>query len=245
VRAIWQGFASGLEGLCKNYGVEVEDNPAASTVAPDPTTLSPTVNLQKVSGKVELSKGQKPVVIEKTPEITASISWCTGTDYDVYALVYTKDGRQVDVATFGADGVPPLQSFDKGAVEHMGDVGRGGGSVKTEIIKIRLKDNILAVVPVAYSAQSNGTGSFHRYKVSMSIDNHRGTTVTIPASHADRNDKVYTCVPGTILNTPHGVVIEPLEFYSKPNSENRLKLVKSENGQIKVLMDIGPVSNYK
>ena len=138
-RAIWQGFASGLAGLCGRYGVEVEDSPAKSpnveaTVTPAPTeTVKPFgINLEKVSGQIDLSKGQRPIVIEKTAEITASISWKSGTDYDVYALVYTTGGEQVDVAMFGAEGVPPLQNYQNGAVEHMGDVGREKSKIKTE-----------------------------------------------------------------------------------------------------------------
>jgi tellurite resistance protein TerA len=241
VKAIWQGFASGLDGLCQYYGVQVEEN--AKPPLP-PVTKSSFVNLQKVSGKVQLDKNSKAVMIEKTPEISASISWRTGTDYDVYALVYTRDDKQIDVATFGANGVSQLINFDNGAVQHLGDVGRGGGKIKTETIKIRLNDNIVAVVPVAYSAQSNGTGSFKRYKVSMLIDNHQGTAVTVTADNANQNDTIYTCVPGMILNTHEGVIIKPLELYSEPDSENRPKLVK-ENGQIKVIMDAGPINNYK
>ncbi|MFM2440244.1 MAG: hypothetical protein RLZ16_1243, partial [Bacteroidota bacterium] len=165
-----QGFNGGLDSLVKNFGGEVLEE-------------KPKLSLQKVSGKIELKKGQQSVIIEKTPEIIASISWDSGTDYDIYALVYTKDGKQIDVATFGAEGMPILQDFNNGTVKHMGDVGRTG-KIKTEIIKIKFNDNVLAVVPVAYSAQSNGTGSFHRYKVSMLIDNQRGTLVNIPANNA-------------------------------------------------------------
>jgi tellurite resistance protein TerA len=238
VKAVWQGFASGLDGLCKYYGVEVEDNPAP------PPPKSSSINLQKVTGKVSLDKHSKPVVIQKTPEISASISWATGTDYDVYALVYTQDGQQIDVATFGAANTPALTNFEHGTVEHTGDVGRGGSATKTEIIKIRLNDKIIAVVPVAYSAQSNGSGSFHRFKVSMLIDNQQGTAVTITADNANKDDRIYTCVPGMILNTPDGIIIQPLELYSKPSSESRPKLIK-EDGQIKVVMDAGPVNDYK
>ncbi|MFZ4856761.1 MAG: TerD family protein [Desulfuromonadaceae bacterium] len=258
VRAVWQGYASGLDGLCSHFGVDVEDDSAQSSHPPAPGPYSSTspppplepgkINLQKVSGKVQLSKGSKPVLIKKTPEITASVSWSSGTDYDVYALVYTQDNRQIDVATFGAHlgntKTPPLMNFDNGAVKHMGDVGAGGCSIKTEIIKIRLNDKIIAVVPVAYSAQSNGTGSFYRYKVSMTIDNNDGTTVTILADNANNNDNVYSCVPGMILNTPDGVVIQHLELYSKPGSENRPKL-KLKDGQIEVVMDAGPLNDYK
>lgn len=94
----------------------------------------------------------------------------------------------------------------------MGDVRRTSGPTKTEVIKLRLNNDILAVVPVVYSAQSNGTGSFYRYKVSMSIDNHNGTSVTISAKNANNNDRIYTCVPGILHNTPEGVMISTLDF---------------------------------
>lgn len=127
----------------------------------------------------------------------------------------------------------------------MGDVGRNSGSVKEEVIRLRLTDDILAVVPVAYSAQSNGTGSFYRYKVSMSIDNHNGTSVTIASHNANDNDVIYTCVPGMLHNTKEGVIITPLELYSKPNSERRPKLHLCQDGMVKVLMDEGPINAYK
>ncbi|WP_367912987.1 TerD family protein [Bacillus pumilus] len=261
-RSIWRGFDSGLEGLCKLYGVEVEpDEQDISThqMAPekqpikDPAQTKTTakekvsapISLEKVQGKISLDKGHKPIIIEKTPEITATVSWESGTDYDIYALVYTKSGKQVDVAMFGAKGIPALKSYGSGAVEHMGDVGRDHESMKTEVIKLRLNDDILAVVPVVYSAQSNGTGSFYRYRVSMSIDNHQGTSVTIHAKHANDNDRIYSCVPGILQNTNDGVIIRPLELYSKPNSERRPKLKMKSSNEIEVLMDKGPVNDYK
>jgi tellurite resistance protein TerA len=259
VKSVWRGFDSGLEGLCALYGVEVDSEeqnvpesvvkePVKTVTVPEIKTSQPvlsTVSLEKVKGIVNLEKGQKPVIIEKTPEITATVSWKTGTDYDIYALVYTKAGKQVDVAMFGAKGTPPLRQYGNRAVEHMGDVGRHSGSKKTEIIKLRLTDDILAVVPVVYSAQSNGTGSFYRYKVSMSIDNHKGTSVTISSNNANNNDRIYTCVPGILQNTPDGVIINPLELYSKPNSENRPKLKMGSSNMVEVLMDKGPKNDYK
>ncbi|MFF2447947.1 TerD family protein [Neobacillus sp. NPDC058068] len=266
VKSIWRGFNSGLEGLCKNYGVEVESDEQSKPSEPKtiqkqipketekPLTipennnrqnmLSP-ISLEKVKGKVSLDKGQKPVIIDKTPEITATVSWKSGTDYDIYALVYTKNGKQIDVAMFGAKGTPPLRSFGNGAVEHMGDVGRNNHSTKTEEIKLRLNDDILAVVPVVYSAQSNGTGSFYRYKVSMSIDNHNGTSVTIFAKNANNNDRIYSCVPGILHNMADGVIISPLELYSTPNSERRPKLRMGSSNMVEVKMDKGPINDYK
>ncbi len=257
-RAIWKGFVSGLDGLCRNYGVEVSESVeqnlssvSQATKKKEPVSEESlnhslaSINLEKIKGKINLDKGKDPVLIEKTPEITASVSWKTGTDYDIYALVYTTDGKQIDVAMFGAAGVPPLKRFGNGAVEHMGDVGRDSKSVKTEIIKIRLNDSILGVVPVVYSAQSNGTGSFYRYKVSMCIDNHQGTSVMISANNASKNDRVYTCVPGVLLNTPNGILIKAVELYSKPGSEKRPKLKMGSTGMVEILMDKGPINDYK
>ncbi|MBR0629683.1 TerD family protein [Bacillus altitudinis] len=261
-RSIWRGFDSGLEGLCKLYGGEVEpdeqdvstppqmvsekqiNEPAPMKTAAKQKVAAP-ISLEKVQGKISLDKGHKPIIIEKTPEITATVSWESGTDYDIYALVYTKSGKQIDVAMFGAKGVPAIKSYGNGAVEHMGDVGRDRESMKTEVIKLRLNDDILAVVPVVYSAQSNGTGSFYRYRVSMSIDNHQGTSVTIHAKHANDNDRIYSCVPGILQNTNDGVIIRPLELYSKPNSERRPKLKMKSSNEIDVLMDKGPINDYK
>ncbi|QII26801.1 TerD family protein [Bacillus altitudinis] len=261
-RSIWRGFDSGLEGLCKLYGVEVEPDEQDVSTPPEMVSekqinepgpmntaakqkVAAPISLEKVQGKISLDKGHKPIIIEKTPEITATVSWESGTDYDIYALVYTKSGKQIDVAMFGAKGVPALKSYGNGAVEHMGDVGRDRESMKTEVIKLRLNDDILAVVPVVYSAQSNGTGSFYRYRVSMSIDNHQGTSVTIHAKHANDNDRIYSCVPGILQNTNDGVIIRPLELYSKPNSERRPKLKMKYSNEIDVLMDKGPINDYK
>ncbi len=235
VRAVWQGFASGLAGLATAHGVEVDDAPA-------PPPPVPAVSFQKVTGAVSLKKGDKPVMMEKTPLITASVTWRSGTDYDVYALVMTKDGTQVDVATFGAKGTPARMEHG-GAVKHLGDVKRGAGE-QVEVVEIRLNPDILAVVPVAYSAQSNGTGSFSKYNVSLQIDNHSGTQVGVSAENANDDDKVYTCVPGVILNTPDGVVIEPLERYSAPGSEFRPRLELEGDG-VRVVMDRGPKNDFK
>ena len=251
VRAVWQGYASGLAGLATDHGVDVEGSaqqtatpPPAPAPPPPAQSAPPSISFEKVTGSVNLKKGDKPVLMEKTPKITASVVWRTGTDYDVYALVWTKSGKQIDVATFGAKGVRPMMDYGNGAVRHLGDVQRGGGPEKTEIVEIRLNPEIIAVVPVAYSAQSNGTGSFHRYRVSLHIDNGAGTNVSISSENANDDDNIYTCVPGIIRNTADGVLIEPLELYSKRRSENRPKLYL-DRGEVTIKMDAGPRNDYK
>jgi len=60
-----------------------------------------------------------------------------------------------------------------------------------------------------------------------------------------KKSTVYSCVPGIIRNTPQGIIIDPVERYSRPNSENRPKLVREKDGTIDVVMDAGPVNEYK
>lgn len=194
---------------------------------------------------INLSKGQAPVSMRKTPLITARVRWSSKTDYDAYALILRTDGTVETVATFGASGVPPMMATQDGRVRHLGDVGREAKGDAEEVLEIRLDDTIQAVVPVAYSAQSNGTGSFRKYKVSLEIDNGEGDTVFIDAKNANRDNSVYTCAIGVISNTPEGVLIDPLESYSGRGSENRPALTRDSQGAPVVLMDHGPMNNYK
>ncbi|HTE57489.1 MAG TPA: hypothetical protein VK694_02005 [Verrucomicrobiae bacterium] len=209
---------------------------------PVPSAAAPAVDLGKRSGAVSLSKGQS-VSIDKTPLIVARTSWSSKTDYDLYALVGYRDGSMETVATFGTEQDKKgfqLQTPD-GAVRHLGDVGRSADGQAQETLEIRLTDDIVAVLPVAYSARSNGQGSFFRYRVGLEIDNGQGTKVGVDAKHANDDDNVYTCVPGIIRNTPDGVVIEALELYSARNSESRPVL--RADGTVQ--MDAGPVNAFK
>ena len=246
-------------GMCKKDEgnpdcVFCKDQKVSQPEVPSP----PSLDIKpKQQGQILLKKGNSKVLIKKTPSIVAKVSWRSGTDYDIFALVMTKAGHIHHVATFGATGIPPMMNYGNGAVSHRGDVvgGSSGGFLggifsktpdeSVEIIDIRPNDDILAVVPVAYSAQSNGTGSFYHYKVSLAIDNQQGDTVTISAENANNNDTVYTCVPGIIYNRPDGIEIEALELYSAPGSELRPSLSLQQNGSIQVQMDFGPSNDYK
>ena len=105
----------------------------------------------------------------------------------MYGLVVRKDGSVVHVATFGAKGIPARMDYN-GLVVHQGDVTRPTDSVAREILKITFDDSILAVVIVAYSAQSNGNGSFKHYQVGLKIDNGAGDIVEVSASNANDDD---------------------------------------------------------
>jgi tellurite resistance protein TerA len=218
---------------------------------------------KQASGKVTLTKGEGRVLLRKAGEpLRATASWPPATDYDVYALVVLRDGSTRAVAMFGADGQPPQASY--GGVRHLGDVGRstrsgGGGGLKglfrkkpaeqppataTETVEIVLDDSVAAVVPVVYSAQSNGTGSFRRYQVSTTVTN-GADSVTIEARDANDADDVYSLVPAVIYHHPDGAVVERVERYSEPGSERRPAVVLGADGSVTVQMDRGPENDFK
>lgn len=223
-----------LDSFKKKYD---QPAPVAPVASPQPATGG--ISLVK-SGKLSLSKGEQ-VSIASSDVITARCLWPSTTDYDVYALVLMKDGSTKIVSTFGSEADrKPTPSILNGAVKHLGDVARGNGSMAEEVIEIRMTDDIEAVVPIVYSAQSNGTGSFKRHKVSCEISNGQGTQVTISANNASTNNSVYTVAVGLIRNAPEGTRIEALEEYSKSGSELRPAI---KNG--KVVMDAGSKNLYK
>ena len=238
--------------------------------APVPPTAPPTpaaaginmrkpgieaIDLGKRTGTINLRKGEQ-VTITKTPRIVATCTWPRATDYDIFALVRYRDGRVDTFSTFGTgeDTNDFRLATGDGAVRHTGDIGRANQQRRgwrkrpadapqagQETIEINLTPQIAAVVPVVYSAQSNGSGSFRRYRVGMAIDNGGGDTVTIDATNASDDDAVYTCVPGIIINDPDGVRIQFLELYSAQGSENRPVIGED----LIVRMDAGPVNAFK
>ncbi|MEU1983118.1 TerD family protein [Nocardia sp. NPDC019395] len=222
--------------------------PAGSAVPPAPVSVprpQPGVNFSK--GAVTLTKGAGPVLLEKSPLVRLRVAWASGTDYEAYALVVLTGGKVVHVATFPAAGIPANPQHGD-LVRHLGDRGRGdiqrGGGQTEEIIEVRLSPEIVAVVPVAYSAINNGTGSFHKYRVTLSIES-GADTVTIPADQAKKSSWIFTCVPGIVYNRPEGVLIERLELYSRRFSEHRPAVTLQPDGQVEVRMDKGPVNQFK
>jgi len=209
------------------------------------STTEPAAPVAAPRGGINLTKGGAPVRLTKTATVTATASWSSSTDYDLYAIVVHRAGEFTYVANFGAEGVPACSKYR--GVQLGADVGRaaGGAGTAEETLTISFDDSVLAVVPVAYSAQSNGSGSFRRYRVSLAVDNGAGERVTVDASNANRDDAVYTCVPAVIYNRPDGVVVEYLEAYSARGSEDRPAVKVLPDGRVEVQMDAGPRNDYK
>lgn len=195
---------------------------------------------------INMRKGDAPVAMRKTANIVAIATWSSSTDYDLYALIVERSGRVAHIANFGAAGVPAVSQLR--GVRLGKDEGRaaGGAGTAVETLTIGFDDSIAAVIPVAYSAQSNGSGSFRRYKVALTVDNGAGEQIHISADNANKDDAVYTCVPAIIHNGTDGNVwVEYVEAYSRRGSEDRPAAVLHPDGRVEVQMDAGPRNDYK
>lgn len=185
---------------------------------------------------INLTKGAS-VTFKKVPTINVKVSWPAKTDYDLGAEILYKDGSTESIACFSCQG-GNMQTVSKyGTVRHAGDQGRGEGMSSEELI-IQWDDNIKAIAPWAYSAQSNGTGSFRKYGVSMTVTAGE-ETAHINADEASKVASIYTCVPGTIIFDDDAVSIVRREIYSDRGSERRPHW---SYGQLDMN---GPVNSYK
>lgn len=194
---------------------------------------------------INLKKGDAPVSLTKTSTVYARISWPAATDYDLGVEILYKDGSTESLSSFGAAGIPPRMTSRNGAVVHSGDAGRGEG-VTEETVTVHLDKaaDIKAIAPWAYSAQSNGTGSFRRYAVAMEVSNGIDT-VRIDAANGSDSETIYTCVPGLITLEGDGATVSYQEEYSAQGSESR-PVFRSGlfGGGVRLRMD-GPRNNYK
>lgn len=199
---------------------------------------------------INMTKDSAPVKLTKDVTITAEVTWPARTDYDLGAEILYEDGTTESLATFGAKGVPAKEVSKHGTVRHQGDAVRGVGTA-TETITVAPDAQIKAIAFWAYSAQSNGTGSFKTYAVSMKITA-GDQTVEIKADNASEHSNVYTCVPG-IVRWHDGVPqVEYAELYSQPTSETRpyfaatrMPLFGGRKGEAVFKVDGGPRNDFK
>ncbi len=153
VRAVGQGYASGLEGIATDFGITV-DQPAAAppppppppqqVAPPPPPPAAPPaprggmVNLDK--GRVSLSKGQS-VSLVKTgaaplTRVRMGLGWDTGRgediDLDASCILYDRKNKDTDKIWFMS------KKGDKGHVVHQGDNLTGAGEGDDEVINVDL-----------------------------------------------------------------------------------------------------------
>jgi stress response protein SCP2/uncharacterized protein involved in tellurium resistance len=257
VRAVGQGWDTGLAGLAADFGIVVDDpGPATAAPAPIPAPApapapwqppkpSPpppyTPQRPKPLGRVALTKaGHATIDMRKEdPDlvVTASLEWDggsrarreAGADLDLYAL-YVPRHRVTP------PGRRPVRTDDVVYYRELGSLTAppyialdGDSQVPgRETITIRRPDLQGYVLLCAYSAVENGTGSFRSYGAHAVVTDGRGSTVTAPL-FSNRNLSYWVAIALIDFTAPGGVTIRHVEKYSGNHIEARPTLYSNGN----------------
>lgn len=228
-RSVWQGFASGLAGLCNMYGIEVENEPPAAAPAPAPskpvniTKTVVTLDKPGVVHKVSLEKGSAA-----PQKIKVSATWVDNgdgrdnDDLDLRIGILRPDGRMSIIQApdkRGALGADPY-------VFHTGDVVSASASAPgVETVEINpeishLMGGRVALVCSVYSAVDNGAVSVASLKPKMRME-YGDQVVECAFEFKDGffSSMVYTYVLGTIEIEGDAITISPSGITSKTGSE--------------------------
>lgn len=160
VRAVGQGYASGLAGIATNFGITVEDDapqPADVQKAPEPVA-PPSGKIDLSKGKVSLEKRQT-VSLTKGPSapplrrVAMGLGWDPAqhgrnVDLDASAIVIGSRGKKVDSVWFMS------QNACKGAIRHSGDNLTGHGDGDDETINVDLEQLPADVTAVVFAVNS-------------------------------------------------------------------------------------------
>lgn len=261
-RSVWQGFASGLAGLCGLYGVDVEESAAEPTVeapAAQPVNIAKSlITLDKpgVTHKVSLDKGPGA-----PRSIKVSATWIDNgdgrdnDDLDLRVGILRPDGQMSLIHAPARRGAFDLDPF----VFHAGDVVSASASAPgTETVEVnpqisRMLGGKVALVCSVYSAVDNGDVSVGSLKPRMRME--YGDQVVECAYEFELEQKVqksffggktivstypdsYTYVIGLIEIDDQQIVLSPSGVTAEPGSEATPWLSWS-NGGVQLTMD-GP-----
>ncbi|GGS03705.1 VWA domain-containing protein [Deinococcus sedimenti] len=173
--------------------------PASSGARP-PAPAAPT-------GQVSLKKNTS-VNIQKGKKITITLSWAGSGDLDLYAFYVLKNGStgKVYYKDKGAAATPPYITLS-------GDSRRAG----KETAVIHRPDELAHVLFAAYSAVSNGAGSFASYKPTTIFTDDLGQEVRAPV--LGRNHFSFWVALSAIDLTGAQAKISHLERYSSFGTE--------------------------
>ncbi len=128
---------------------------------------------------IDLKKsGEKATIsLDKGGKITARLQWDTDADLDLYCFYVDKEGKEDKVY------YKQLGSLNKAPyIQLQGDSQVAG----EEIVEISKPEHLKYVLIGAYSALSNGYGSFYSYKARAVISSAQ-ETVTSHLAHKDPN----------------------------------------------------------
>ncbi|HHR1326556.1 TerD family protein [Klebsiella aerogenes] len=247
-RSVWQGFASGLVGLCNMYGVEVEDTPMpATTSAEKNTTDNALISMDKPEDRhrISLIKGT-----DAPKKITISATWIDNgdgrdnDDLDLRVGILWPDGNMSLIQAPDKSG-----AFNKKPwVYHTGDVVSASlsapGVEKVEINPeiSRLAGGKVALVCSVYSAVSNGAVSVASLKPKMRMeygDRVVECSFDFTKKKGFLSSCIYTYVIGLIEIDQDAIELRPSGVTSKPKSEATPWLSRQKDNRLELTMN-GP-----
>lgn len=249
-RALGHGFQGGLAPLATGYGVDIGDEkdtqpesapkiPPKPSHAPQPTIpANKPLRLEKVS--IDLRKpGEKATIsLSKGGKITAKLKWDTNSDLDLYCFYVDSQDREDKVyyRKLGSSNKPPY-------IKLLGDSQTAG----EEVLEIYQPQQVKYALIAAYSAISNGIGSFYSYKARVVVSDNERQEVT---SHLAHKDPFSYWVAFALVDftKPGEVTIKNVETYS--NKKTFAKQFEERTGKnpfrsfLKSKANVNGVSSY-
>ena len=190
------------------------------------------------TGKINLNKGASSAFsLSKSDKITATLEWdggsasrrARGGDLELYALYVTKD--KANRFRKDAGGAVYWNNLVADGIRHHGDSLVPG----KETVTIENPGNIAYVLIVAYSAVSNGPGSFKSFGAKAVVTDGKGQTVTAPL-YNNNHGSYWVAIALVDFTTEGQVSIKHVEDYSR-GGERRPVLYSDGSHK----MDVGPV----
>jgi uncharacterized protein involved in tellurium resistance len=209
------------------FGKKKTDDAAATQAAPAVST-----------GKLNLTKGGSSAFsLTKGGKVTATLEWdggsssrrAKGADLELYALYVTKS--KANKMRKDEGGAVYWNKLVADGIRHHGDSLVPG----KETVTIEQTDNIAYVLIVAYSAVSNGAGSFKSYGAKAVVTDGKGQTVTAPLFN-NNHGSYWVAIALVDFTTEGQVAIKHVEDYSR-GGERRPVLYSDGSHK----MDVGPV----
>ena len=211
-RAVGQGYKAGLAPLATGYGVDIFDEPEQQ---PPP---SPVVSIQKTSISLQKTGQKTTISLAKGQKLTARLQWDTDADLDLYCFYVDSSGNEDKVyyKRMGDLNSPPF-------IKLLGDSIKAG----QEVIEISKPEHIKYALIAAYSAVSNGAGSFYSYRARIVVTDNDKQEVT---SHLEHDDPHSYWVTFALIDfsNPEQVEIKNVESYS--NKERFKEEFKTKTG---------------
>ncbi|PZT93992.1 TerD family protein [Sphingomonas sp.] len=208
VRAVGQGFDGGLAPLATHFGVDVEGTAEVIPPMPSSDKVVAEQSTAMVSlTKVTLTKSEKVSLSKETGTIRAKLLWDGrgkgDGDLDFYCFYVLKDGTcgKVYWKDLGRSHGLPF-------VTHSGDSQRAG----EEEIVLHRPNELRYALFAAYSAVSNGVGSFASFKPRMVLSGQDGSEVTVPLLNPVSTSY---WVAISRLDIEGSIVVEHVETYGK------------------------------